>query len=42
MLHGGILLKWNNCRNLNQENQCVGVDITTGRCERVVGMESIL
>jgi hypothetical protein len=41
MLHRSILLKWNKCRNLNQDNQCVDGDTNTGRRENVVGMESI-
>jgi hypothetical protein len=42
MLHRGILLKWDKCRNINQDNQCVGGDTNTGLRENVVGLESLL
>jgi hypothetical protein len=42
MLHLGILLKLDKCRNLKQDNQCVGGDTNNGRRENVVGTESIL
>jgi hypothetical protein len=41
-LHWGILLKWDKCRNVNDDNQCAGGDTSTGRRENVVGMESVV
>jgi hypothetical protein len=42
ILHPGILLKCKKCRNLNQDDQCIGANKSTSRQENVAGVQSIL